>query len=357
MFGQVYLEAFRRDDCPFELAGLLARGSDRAQSCARFYGTRLYTSVDELPSDIDAACVVVRSRILGGMGTEIAHALMRRGMHVIQEHPVHPGEMAESLRVAREEGVLYKLNSFYVNVGPVRRFIGAARSLCRDEQPLFVDAACGCQLSFSLLDIIGASMGSPRPWAIEDVTHAPGDPIVTLQGRFAGVPVAVRVQNQLDPADPDGFSYFLHRLTLSFSQGNLSLVDTHGPVVWTPRPRFPREVRREDAPPQFSSGSEVDDETRSTIVGPAQSSSFGRIFRRDWPEGVVRALFGLRRSMEKKANPLSDGQYHLTLCELWRDMLAKAGPPEPVQGKPVSPLPAESLAALRRAAAEMERMP
>src|SRR5262245_33378342 len=115
VFGQVYLEAFRRREYPLELVGILARGSARAQACARYYDVPVFTNIGEIPADVDAACVVVRSRILGGKGTDLAHALMRRGIHVLQEHPVHPDEMAESLRLGRAERVLYRLNSFYVN--------------------------------------------------------------------------------------------------------------------------------------------------------------------------------------------------------------------------------------------------
>jgi thiazolinyl imide reductase len=355
VFGQVYLEAFRLRQYPLELTGILARGSARAEACAKHYGVPLFTSVEEIPNDVDAACVVVRSRILGGMGTDIAHALMRRGIHVLQEHPMHPDEMAESLRLARAQRVIYRMNSFYVNVGPLRRFIGAARELCRNQKPIYADAACGCQLSFSLLDILGASLGSLRPWKIEALPHESGEAFVMLKALFAGVPVTLRIQNQLDPADPDGYSYFMHKVTIGFSQGSLSLVDTHGPVVWIPRPQFPHEVRSEDASPHFAS--EAGDDPRVKVIGSAEAPSFDEIFRSYWPTGVARALLELRSAILKKDNPLLAGQYQLTVCELWRDTLSQTGPPELVHGEPVSALTAEALSNIERAALERERMP
>jgi len=352
VFGQVYLEAFRLREYPIELVGILARGSPRAQACARHYGVPLFTSVEEIPTTVHAACVVVRSRILGGKGTELAQALMRRGIHVIQEHPVHPSEIAESLRVARGQRVIYRLNSFYVHVGPVRRFIGAARELRRSHKPIFINAACGCQLSFSLLDIIGTSLGSLRPWEIQALPYRPGDAFVTLKAAFGGVPVTLRIQNQLDPADPDGFSHFLHQISLGYSPGSLSLVDTHGPVIWTPRPQFPREVRSENAIPQFSTP--PGDAPRLTVIGSAQTPSFDEIFRTLWPSGVVRALLELRLAILGQEDPLRVGQQQLTICELWKDLLSQIGPPELVHGEPVSALPTERLAALDRVAREME---
>jgi thiazolinyl imide reductase len=355
VFGQVYLEAFRLGEYPLELVGILARGSPRSEACARHYGVPLFTSIDQIPSDVDVACVVVRSRILGGKGTDLAHSLMRRGIHVLQEHPVHPDEIAESLRVAREHGVQYRLNSFYVNVGPVRGFIGAARELCRTERPLFIEAACGCQLSLSLLDIIGTSLGGFRPWDIHVLPHQPGDPFVTLKGTIAGVPVSLRIQNQLDPADPDGFSYFLHQVTFGFTQGSLSLVDTHGPLVWVPRPQFPRDVRTLDASPQFASAPAA--APRAVVIGSSSPPSFDEMFRVRWPVGVARALLELRQAIANGDDPLRAGRHKLTVCELWRDVLTQTGPPELVHGDPISALSAERVAALGRAATEMERMP
>jgi pyochelin biosynthetic protein PchG len=355
VFGQVYLEAFRPRGYPIELAGILARGSARAAACARHYGVPLFTAIDDLPREIDAACVVVRGRILGGKGTELAHALLRRGLHVIQEHPVHPDELAESLRIARASGVQYRLNSFYVNVGPVRRFMGAVRELSRSQRPLFVDAACGCQLSFSLLEMLAMSLRGVRPWSIDPPRHRPGEPFVTVTGLLAGVPFTIRIQNQLDPADPDGYSYFLHRVDIGFAPGSLALVDTHGPVVWTPRPQFPHEVRQLDATPQFASA--PIDAPRTQLIGPAEAPSFEEIFRDLWPAGVLRALLDLRRAIADRRDPLRDGQALLSVAELWRDMLALVGPPELVRGEPIQAAGAAALEALRQAGAELERLP
>lgn len=73
-FGQVYLEAFRNPDLPFELAGVVAAGSERSRACARRYGAPLYTDPEQLPDDIDMACVVIRGGLLGGRGSELARA-------------------------------------------------------------------------------------------------------------------------------------------------------------------------------------------------------------------------------------------------------------------------------------------
>ncbi|MBK3558799.1 Gfo/Idh/MocA family oxidoreductase [Streptomyces sp. MBT56] len=100
-FGQVYAAALTRAPERFRLVGILARGSARSAALAEEYGVPLYDAVEQLPDDVDAACVVVSTAVGGGRGAELAKELLERGIHVLQEHPVHPDELAECLRVAR----------------------------------------------------------------------------------------------------------------------------------------------------------------------------------------------------------------------------------------------------------------
>lgn len=62
----------------------------------------MYTSVDNLTDDIGLACVVTRSGVLGGNGTELAKALLSRGINVIQEQPVHFKDVEECEKLARK---------------------------------------------------------------------------------------------------------------------------------------------------------------------------------------------------------------------------------------------------------------
>jgi thiazolinyl imide reductase len=355
VFGQVYLEAFRREESRLVLAGILARGSGRARACAGHYGVPLYTAVDQIPPTVGAACVVIRSRALGGQGTEIAHALMRRGTHVLQEHPLHPDELAESLRVARANGVQYRVNPFYSNLGAVRRFIGAARELCAAGAPLFVDAACGAQLSYSLLDILRHALGRVRPWDLRMGPGAAGDPFVTVQATLGGTPVSLRVQHELDPADPDGFSHLLHRIAVGFDEGTLLLVDTHGPVVWIPRPQFPRDVRSDTGVAHFARSPEAT--PRLVTIGPTDAPSYDNVFREHWPRGVVRALLDLRHSVERGQDAVTTGQHGLAVAELWRDLLAVTGPPRLVRGSAATAQWDARLDAMCRAGLALEAMP
>lgn len=358
-FGQVYLEAFRGPDAGFELAGVLAQGSARSRACAAAYGVPLFTDPAQLGDDVDAACVVVRSGFLGGRGTELARALLARGIHVLQEHPVHHDELAACLREARRRGVVYQLNSFYVHLEPVRRFLAAARELLARQAPLWVDASCGFQVGYALLDILGAALGTVSPWRFADPVQPPvhaaaggGPPAFrSLAGAIGGVPVTLRIQNQLDASDPDNFAHLLHRVTLGTEGGNLMLVSTHGPILWSDRPRIPRGVRDPSGSLLFrEEGFDGEAEATSRVLGPATAPGHKTIFTSLWPGAVRVALAGLRRAILEGTDPLERGQYHLALCRMWQEIAARLGPPDLVRLDVPRALSTDDLAAIERAA-------
>ncbi|HEV2372804.1 MAG TPA: Gfo/Idh/MocA family oxidoreductase [Streptosporangiaceae bacterium] len=365
-FGQVYLEALSRPDSPFELAGVLARGSQRSLACAEHYGIPLFTDPAQVPDDVRLACVVIRGGLLGGSGGEVARALMERGIHVVQEHPLHHDELAQCLRTASRAGVVYHLNSFYVNTAPVRRFLAAAAELLSRQRARYVDAACGFQVAYALLDIIGSALGALRPWAFATPTPVPAElgrlsqldfPFRSVDGVIAGVPVTLRVQNQLDPADPDNYAHLLHRVTLGTEGGHLTLVATHGPLLWSPRPDFPRQVQ--DAVTGTVHFAEHEGVTESHLdvpsalpLGEAQAPSYRRVFDTVWPEGVQYAVSRLRDAAEAGDSPARRGQYHLTLCTMWQDLTSRLGPPELLRVPTVAPLLPDAVAAVSAAAAK-----
>lgn len=361
-FGQVYLESFRCADSPFQLAGILARGSDRSRTCARFYDTPLYTDVDQIPDDVDAACVVVRSGLLGGEGADLAQALLRRGLHVLQEHPLHHDELAACLKTARRHGVVYRLNSFYVNLAPVRRYLAMVRALVRRQPVRYVDAACGFQVAYALLDILGQALGGFRPWGFVDIPPMPPRiaglidrdlPFRSIDGVLGGVPITLRVQNQLDPADPDNYAHLLHRVTVGTEGGALTLVGTHGPIVWSPRPDFPRQVRELDATPHFADTSTDGDHLAvpsGVVLADEPAPSYREVFEHVWPDGVQYAVSRLREDVRSGVDPLRHGQYHLGLCTLWQDLTSRLGPPELVAAEPPALLGPAQVKAIQDAA-------
>ncbi|MEU3183956.1 Gfo/Idh/MocA family oxidoreductase [Streptomyces sp. NPDC006923] len=341
-FGRFYTEAVLRRP-GYVLAGVLSRGSAASRAHAESLGVPHYTDVDHLPGDIDAACVVVSSAISGGAGTELAKALMDRGIHVLQEHPVHLAELTDCLQHARRRGVRYRINTHYPYVGPVRAFTEAARRLITLQQPLFVDAATPIHLMHPLVDILGRALGTLRPWHFADPAPLPArigpQPFRTLQGMIGGVPLTLRVHHQLDPSDRDNHALHWHRISLGTHGGVLTLADTHGPVLWSPRLHIGRDADRRfvlDGPGTGGLGLGT-----TAVVGT--TGTFRSVFTDLWPHAIGSALDGLREAAEQGGDALRAGQYDLAVCRIWSDLAARLGPPEIVRPETPHPLPVSDM--------------
>lgn len=128
-FGEMYLNAFMQPPEGLELVGLLAQGSARSRELAHAFGIPLYTSPEQITRMPDIACIVVRSTVAGGTGTQLARHFLTRGVHVIQEHPLHPDDISSLQTLAQEQGCCYWVNTFY----PHTR---AGRTWLRDAQQL-----------------------------------------------------------------------------------------------------------------------------------------------------------------------------------------------------------------------------
>jgi thiazolinyl imide reductase len=339
-FGRVYLSALRRPGMPFELAGILARGGARSRACAAAHGVPLWTDPDALPPGTDIACVVVSAGLNGGQGTELALRLMARGIHVLQEHPLHHDELTACLREAHRRRVVYHLSSHYVHVEAVRRFTGAAQRLAARQPPLFVDAMSSFLVLFPLFDILGQALGSVRPWSLAADEPA-GGVFRGVRGTLAGVPLTLRVQNQLHPGDRDNHSHVLHRVTLGAEGGNLLLASTHGPVVWCPRPHMPADYRS-GVRIEASAAGELDLPSASCL-GPAEAPSYRRVVSDEWPAAASRALLDLRSAILRGDDPRQRGQYHLALCRLTAEVTARLGPPELLTSAEPRIVPASEL--------------
>lgn len=337
-FGRIYLAAFDQPGFGFELAGILARGSDRSCRCAARYGVPLFTGLDELPDGIDIACVVIGGAVNGGPGAQIAQKLLQRGIHVLHEHPVHHTELETCLRTASQQGVVYHLNTLYPQTEPVRRFLAAGHRLLRQQPALFLDAVASCQVLYPLLDVLTALLGRIRPWAFADppdrsalrpALATPDVPLTSVDGVLGGVPLTLRLQNQLDADEPNNYAHLLHRITVGTEGGQLTLVNAHGPVVWTPRPHLPADADgaaryTDSAAPHLAYPS-------AEPVGPAIAPTYRGILERVWPDAVRRALSQLWAAAQYGEDCWIPGQRHLTLCQLMADLVRSAGRPQIVR--------------------------
>jgi pyochelin biosynthetic protein PchG len=319
-FGRVYLAALRRPDSPYRLAGVLARGSARSVACAEHYGVPLYRDVDEVPPDVALACVVVGSGLVGGPGASVAERFLVRGVPVLQEHPLHPDELMACLRTARRHGVVHHVDTLFVHVEPVRRFICAAQRLLARQPAVFVEATCAYQVVQTLLEVLAEALGGTRVRGLAAAPPEPG-PFRTVTGELTGVPFALRVQHELDPRAPDNHAHVLHRITIGTDGGQLTLVNTHGPVVWSPRAHMPADLA--EAVRLGDSAATHLDLPSASVLGPPEAPSYRQVLADLWPAGIQRAITAVRDDTD---GGRSHGQRQLALSRLSREVNELLGP-------------------------------
>ena len=153
-FGQFYMEALKRRPDLFEFVGILANGSKRSLTCAEIYQVPLYHTLDEIPQDVDIACIVIRSGALGGNGTDLALQCMERNIHVIQEQPIHYKDLAVCLKAAVKHKVYFKVGDLYVHLPEIKRFIAAANAVQKEQKIIYSNLSCCPQVSYPMMDIL-----------------------------------------------------------------------------------------------------------------------------------------------------------------------------------------------------------
>ncbi len=136
-------------------------GSARSRELAHAFGIPLYTSPEQITRMPDIACIVVRSTVAGGTGTQLARHFLTRGVHVIQEHPLHPDDISSLQTLAQEQGCCYWVNTFYPHTRAGRTWLRDAQQLrrCLAKTPPVVHATTSRQLLNSTLDLLLLALG------------------------------------------------------------------------------------------------------------------------------------------------------------------------------------------------------
>lgn len=210
-FGEMYLNAFMQPPEGLELVGLLAQGSARSRELAHAFGIPLYTSPEQITRMPDIACIVVRSTVAGGTGTQLARHFLTRGVHVIQEHPLHPDDISSLQTLAQEQGCCYWVNTFYPHTRAGRTWLRDAQQLrrCLAKTPQVVHATTSRQLLYSTLDLLLLALGVDAVAVECDVVGSFSDRDLPGLTRSAA-PLSWR--DCCETVGPEGVSWLLHQL-------------------------------------------------------------------------------------------------------------------------------------------------
>ncbi|MTI60080.1 MAG: thiazolinyl imide reductase [Firmicutes bacterium] len=321
-FGRMYLRAIEQLNSKFKLVGILARGSSHSVECAKKYNVPLYTDIEEISKEnADLACVVVRSAVVGGAGTDIAKRLLKKGIHILIEQPVHLSDMTDCLRIAKKSSSFYRINSFYPELESVKTFIDMTKQILKESKPLFVDAYCSIQVLFPMVDILGQILGGFRPWKFQKNSKQDNGPFTMLTGEIKDVPISLRVQNQMNPEDPDSNFLLLHRVILVTDRGTLIMTDSNGMVIWHPQMSVLRRANNVEG----NVSEDFNDYPIIQIITADNSSSFSEVFSKKWPDAIVRALEKFGEVIETGEESRQFIQHQLTMCQIWKEIGSELG--------------------------------
>ena len=330
-FGELYLNSFMEAQPELELAGLLAKGSARASALADAFGVTLYKSVAALPADIDIACVVVRAAVIGGEGNNLVEDLLRRGVHVVQEHPVSLRALLRHQQLANDNGVHYWVNSFYPYLAVAQQFIAASHQVSEQSRALpgYGNATTSRQLLFSTLDILLQAYAEDSVFDAKLLAQDQcGFDIISLSNNTSHL--LLRLQNYLDPDDPDMHNLAMHNLQLGWASGYLSLADTYGPLSWTHVLHANNHLASQHSLFQMASttgGRYLQQSTTDILSMPPDSLQQG--IERDGPGGVSLLLNRLAHCLRGQPVPHQlSNDFQRRLVSLWQTIVELTGPPK-----------------------------
>jgi thiazolinyl imide reductase len=231
-YGAAYVRALAEKPDAYQLAGLLARGSPRSRRVAQKHHVGLYSTVAELPADIDIACAA-----MGSPAADVVLNLIGRGIHVLLEHPVRPGDLERAAADAAQHQVRMHVQTLFPSLDAPRTFIDDCKARSSKDSCALIELLVTDRALYASLDTLRQAFRSLEPFACAASPSGEGDPFDTVRGTCRGIPLVVRVQRSRRPNGrllSDGSSEYLVdcRISAWFGDGVLTLLSVAGPVIW-----------------------------------------------------------------------------------------------------------------------------
>ncbi|RPH24125.1 hypothetical protein EHN07_14785 [Buttiauxella warmboldiae] len=310
-FGAHYARALQGQG----LRAIIGRGGEKGRQLAQSLACDYFSAIDRALTRSRPACAVVavRSSIVGGEGDDIARRLLQADIPVLQELPVHPQEMVNTLRVAQLRGIPFHVTPFYDQMPSVRRFLRAARRLAVASSLRSVEMRVSVQTLHCALFVLSELLGAPSP-AIT-VTPMASFAKILVSGSWQGVAVDMVLMNRFDAASPDDNSQPLMQIVLLSDDGELMLHSPYGPVIW----------ERRLQPPQSLTASRSDSEDEALLLAYPQQTAPGieHVYRD--MAAAIRA--SLARFMASDTHDSTRLQRQLAVLQLWQTICTRAGHP------------------------------
>lgn len=314
VFGQIYLRGVLKNS-EYELNGILSTGSSQSRRLASEYNVKLHTDIKEITSDeYDLALVVIRSGIVGGMGNQIALELLQKGICVVQEQPVHADEAILCYKTAIEKKVYYSVNTFYKTLPSSVVFQNKAKELKKKDRIGCIDGACSMPVLLPFLDQVCRIIGGVHPYSIDikKGMNLRTKTVITMD--ICGVECLLRVNDSLNKHDIENNAYLLNSCNVMYRSGNLILTEINGQVVFLPRPYIVEEYMKQETVDRER------DYIGSELLYDVSGKRFGELYNDEWPDAVCFLLEQEEEKIRIKECDVSDMQYYIGLCSLWKDI-------------------------------------
>ncbi len=300
-YGQIYLPAIAQEQ-ELELVGILARGSDRSVRLSEQQGVSLYTDIEQIDEIVDIACVAINENI----GTPIADRFLQQGIATLVEHPMSINNIRQLLDTAQEYSSRCHINTHFSSITPVADFIQHSQKLNQRSRPKIINVSCNSRTLFSSLDILMRCLGC---FTLKDLSvNAVGD-YRNCTMLLDDIPCTLTYQQWRYKQDNSMDSPLGHQITVTYSDGVLSLGGTYGPSLWFP-------LVSGDLPLSMHLCQNLQSE----------QSEFATVSTmRYWRQQANQmALREISRQQHSEADHHSN-KYQIYLCELWTSLISQLG--------------------------------
>ncbi|SHM60379.1 Gfo/Idh/MocA family oxidoreductase [Ruminococcus flavefaciens] len=334
-FGQFYMEALSRMKDRIELVGLVAKGSEKSIKCAEVYEIPLFTSKDQIPEDIDIAFVILRSAMLGGAANEYTEFFFNRGVHVLQEFPIHPDDVRNNFRKARKNAVCFHVGDFYLHLPQIRKFTEYVKRLNEICPPSHIQMSLAAAVSMPALMMLRDMLPSANKMELKCVSDNE-TPFQVILGNIDGVPVTAEIHNEVNTDDPDSAMYLLQAFNVIYETGRLSLQDPLGDIFWYPK--IKSSVSRYSsgaAAREADKDSGLKDGAVSLSFYGAQAAEKGT--NEIWVQAIISDIEEMLEGITDKAAYMRYSQKTMTGTAQWESFNKLIGFPKRIDGVKASP--------------------
>lgn len=328
-FGQFYIKAIENMNEKFQIVGILSKGSELSQSYAKKYKIPIYTTLDDVNlNEIDLACVVIGSTLIGGAGSDLVKQLLKNGVNVIQEQPVHLKEYIEFLKLSRENSCFYKLNTFYPNLKSVDTFLSLSKKLNKLSKIRFISAQCSVHVLFPLIDILGRALGGLKPYEFRNIsTQNIESPFEIIEGYINDIPICISVQNQMTAKNPDNYMLLMHKIMFITNSGNLTLSGTNGPIIWESCLDKPHDKNGKFNLEESNEFSKL----KTFEIAEDNEETYSSMMKLSWVNSISKSIIEFINCIDSKKANIVEQQYLISAIETWGELSRELGQSKIIQ--------------------------